>query len=172
MRIAILTASAVLACYAEMPEQAKRGSELFFKSSKGLPCATCHEMEGKGTPAGPDLKNIAVVGARGIVMAIRATRTAYVQEVELQTGKKYTIMQHRETPEEIICYDLNAGDGKKPAELKLKKVHIKRVRDNAAWKHPPESAGYTDQELADVIAYIKYTARGSTDPIGADDVKK
>ena len=161
-------ASALLA--AEMPEQAKRGSGLFFEGgSKGLPCATCHQLDGKGTAAGPDLKNIAVVGPRAIVTAILATRTAYVQEVEVRTGKKHTVIQQRETPDAIYYYDLGAA---KPVELTLKKADIKRVKDNATWKHPPESYGYTDQELADVIAYIKFTTRGSTDPIAAADVKR
>jgi hypothetical protein len=50
-------------------------------------------------------------------------------------------MQHRETPRAIFCEDFNPGDGKKPAELRLKKAQIKRIRDNSLWKHPPESAG-------------------------------
>ena len=166
---AFLATFAVALAAADMPEQVKRGSELFFNATKALPCATCHQMEGKGTAAGPDLKNIAVVGPRAIVTAILATRTAYVQEVELRSGKKYTVIQQRETPDSIFCFDLA---GKKPVELILKKAEIKRVRDNATWKHPPESYGYSEQELADVISYIKFTARGSTDVIAPADVRR
>lgn len=170
MRKTVLLASFTLAlAAADMPEQARRGSELFFKATKALPCATCHQMEGKGVAAGPDLKNIAVVGPRAIVTAILATRTAYVQEVELRSGKKYTVIQQRETPDATYYYDLSAA---KPVELILKKADIKRVRDNATWKHPPESYGYSNQELADVISYIKFTARGSTDVIAPEDVKR
>jgi putative heme-binding domain-containing protein len=170
MRSAIIIvgfAGALLA--ADMTEQAKRGSELFFRTTKGLPCATCHQLEGKGTPAGPDLKNIAVATPRGMVMAILSTRTAYVQQVEMKNGKRYTVIQHQETPDSIIYYDLG---GKTPVEVTLKKADIARKRDNATWMHPPESVGYTSQELADVIAYIKFICRGSTDTVTAAEVKK
>lgn len=163
----MLSARAVSA--ADMPEQAKRGSELFLKASKGLPCATCHQLEGKGTPAGPDLKNIAVVSPRGIATAILASRTAYVVELELATGKRVTAIQHGETPEGLVYYDLANNV---PREMKLKKSDIRATRDNAKWKHPPESTGYSSQELADVIAYIKFVTRGSTDEVSPDAVKK
>lgn len=154
---------------ADMPEQAKRGAELFQKANKGLPCATCHQLDGKGTPAGPDLKNIAVVSPRAIATAILASRTAYVVELELTSGKKMTAIQHGEGPDGLIYWDLASNV---PKEVKLKKSDIKTSRDNAKWKHPPESTGYSNQELADVIAYIKFITRGSTDEVTADAVKR
>lgn len=154
---------------AEMTDQAKRGSELFLRSSKGLPCATCHQLDGKGTPAGPDLKNIAVVSPRGIATAILATRTAYVVELELTNGKRMTAIQHGQTPDGTIYYDLSNNV---PKEVTLKKSEIRASRDNAKWKHPPESTGYSGQELADVIAYIKFITRGSTDEVSPDAVKR
>ena len=108
--IAVLVLSLGVTSGAEMPEQAKRGSTLFFQSTKGLPCATCHQLEGKGTPAGPDLKNIAVVSPRAMFMAITATRTAYVVELATTTGRKFPAMQHGETVGGVLYYDLS-GNG-------------------------------------------------------------
>ena len=31
---------------------------------------------------------------------------------------------------------------------------------NTKWTHPPASAGYTDTELADIIAYLKFASTG------------
>lgn len=169
MRTVLVAAALAGALAAQMPDQAKRGSDLFFRTSKGLPCATCHQLEGKGTPAGPDLKNIAVATPKGMVLAILARRTAYVQQVEMKNGKRYTVIQHTETPDTIVYYDLA---GKTPVELTLKKADIARKRDNATWMHPPESVGYSNQELADVIAYIKYVCRGSTDTVTPEEVKR
>ena len=154
---------------ADMPEQAKRGSTLFFQSTKGLPCATCHQLEGKGTPAGPDLKNIAVVSPHAMAIAVLATRTAYVVELETAAGRKFPAMQHGETPEGVVYYDLSAGA---PKPVTLKKAEIKSSRDNAKWKHPPESTGYTQEELADVIAYIRFVTRGVTDAVNPADMKR
>ncbi len=154
---------------ADMPEQAKRGSSLFFQSTKGLPCSTCHQLEGKGTPAGPDLKNIAVVSPHGMAIAILATRTAYVVELVTTTGRKFPAMQHRETPEGVLYYDLSANV---PKPVTLKKSEIRSSRDNAEWKHPPESTDYTQEELADVIAYIRFVTRGVTDAVNPADMKR
>lgn len=154
---------------ADMPAQAKRGSKLFFETTKGLPCATCHQLEGKGTPAGPDLKNIAAASPRGMVLAILATRTAYVVELETTTGRRFPAMQHSETPEGVVYYDLSAST---PKTVTLKKADIRSSRDNAKWKHPPEATGYTPEELADVIAYIRFVTRGVTQPVLAADMKR
>jgi len=160
---------AIAALAAQMPDQPARGAKIFFKSTKGIACTTCHELEGKGTPAGPDLRNVASVGPRGIVLAIVAPGTAFVQEVELVGGRRITFMPRRETPEEMAGYDLT---GRKPAALTLKKANVRNVRSNVGWKHPPESTGYTDQELADLVAYIKFAARGTVEKVTPDDVRR
>ncbi len=69
----------------------------------------------------------------------------------------------------MLYYDLSAGASK---PVTLKKAEIKFSRDNAKWKHPPESTGYTPEELADVIAYINFGTRGVTDPVNPADMKR
>lgn len=150
-------------------QQVQRGRELFFNSPKGLPCATCHQMEGKGTPAGPELKNIAGISPRGIVTAILSSRTMYVVEVELDSGSRFPAIQHGEGPEGLILWDLT---GNQPTERKIPRAKVKALRDNAKWKHPPESTGYSAAQLADVIAYIRYTTKGITTPVTEEDVSK
>lgn len=150
-------------------EQVQRGEKLFFESPKGLPCATCHQVGGKGTPAGPDLKNISGISPRGIVTAVLSTRTMYVVEVETQSGAKFPAIQHGEGPDGVVMYELTKNQ---PVERRLRRPEIKAIRDNMKWKHPPESTGYTPAELADVIAYIRFTTKGITTPISAADVSK
>lgn len=150
-------------------EQVQRGEKLFFESPKGLPCATCHQINGKGTPAGPDLKNIAGISPRGIVTAVLSSRTMYVVEVESQTGGKFPAIQHGEGPDGVVLYELTKNQ---PVERKLRRAEIKAIRDNMRWKHPPESTGYAPAELADVIAYIRFATKGITTPVSAADVTK
>ncbi len=69
----------------------------------------------------------------------------------------------------MLYYDLSAGA---PKPVTLKKAEIKSSRDNAKWKHQPESTGYTPEELADVIAYIKFVTRGVTDAVNPADTKR
>jgi hypothetical protein len=39
------------------------------------------------------------------------------------------------------------------------------------WRHPPATGKLTDQEIADVIAYVRYAATGTKKAIAADEVK-
>src|SRR5438874_12729370 len=71
----------VLTAQTKLPAQAQRGQELFLKTTKGVPCGTCHNLAGVGTAVGPDLKVLGgAVGPHGIVMAMHMTMTAYGQE--------------------------------------------------------------------------------------------
>jgi hypothetical protein len=122
-------------------------------------CSACDALAQKGTPVGPDLTRLAHLKARAIVMAIRATRTQYVQWIQLKDGKEFPAMPSAKGETTVQYYDLSATP---PALTKLEKSDIASVGDNASWKHPPESAGYTAQQLADVIAYIEWASYGDT----------
>ena len=102
-------------------------------------------------------------------MAIRATRTQYVQWVKLKNGKEFPGMPGAKGEDTTVqYYDLSATP---PALKKLEKSDIASAGDNATWKHPPESAGYTAQQLADVIAYIKWASYGDTKGVNAADTE-
>lgn len=149
------------------PEQARRGYALFFESSKAG-CGSCHALSGRGTPAGPDLKVIARVPPRGLATAILSTRTQYVQEVKLKSGQTFPGMRVKDDDQTAEYYDLS----KTPPELrKLARSEIESVRDNESWKHPPASADLSSQELADLIAYIKYAVYKFTGTVKPEEVE-
>lgn len=149
------------------PEQARRGYALFFDSSKAA-CGSCHALSGRGTPAGPDLKVIARVPPRGLATAILSTRTQYVQEVKLKSGQSFPAMRVKEDEQTAEYYDLS----KTPPELrKLARSDIESARDNESWQHPPASADLSSQELADLIAYIKYAVYKYTGTVKPEDVE-
>ena len=149
------------------PAQAARGQAAFFDESVAAHCGGCHSLAQKGTAVGPDLTRLAHLNARAIVMAIRATRTQYVQWVKLKNGKEFPGMPGAKD-EGTTYYDLSATP---PVLKKLEKSDIASVGDNASWKHPPESAGYTAQQLADVIAYIKWASYGDTKSVSPADTE-
>jgi hypothetical protein len=45
------------------------------------------------------------------------------------------------------------------------------MSQNRTWKHPPASAGYTSQELADLIGFLKWASTGSQKEIKAAEVE-
>jgi len=164
--ISLLCASRMLAGDAPST-QIQRGRELFLNSPKGLACATCHSLEGHGNSIGPDLTRLAsVVGPRGLVMTIRMSMTAYVQEVSAN-GRTFPGIQKQKDGDILQIYDLS----KVPAVLlELKSGDVSSMKPNTKWTHPPTSAGYTDEELADLIAYLKYAATGVAGEVAVKDL--
>jgi putative heme-binding domain-containing protein len=150
------------------PAQAARGQAFFLDESNAKHCGTCHALGKQGTAVGPDLSKLARLGPRGILMAIRASRTAYVQNVKLKNGTEFPGMPVAQDDTSAQYYDMSATP---PALRKVDRKDIASVGDNSVWKHPPESAGYTAQQLADVIAFIKWASYGDTKGVSLDDVQ-
>jgi hypothetical protein len=77
-------------------------------------------------------------------------------------------MPGAKTATTVELYDLS----KMPPELrKVDQADIESMRNNEQWKHPPLSRGYTPDEVADIIAYVKYAGSGDRRKIDPDDVK-
>jgi len=171
MRIIVLlvsTAYSLLAADAKPPAQAARGQAAFLDESVPAHCGGCHALAKQGTAVGPDLSRLARLNARAIVMAIRATRTQYVQWVKLKNGKEFPGMPSAKDETTVSYYDMSVT----PPELKkLDKSEIASTVDNSTWKHPPESAGYSPQQLADIIAYIKWASYGDTKGVSTADTE-
>ncbi|MDX2154509.1 MAG: c-type cytochrome [Bryobacteraceae bacterium] len=170
MKLALLAAALTTAAFAQEfsgPAQAKKGYEFFFGgTSKGAACGTCHAMKGKGTAVGPNLVNIARVPARAMVMAINSTRTQHVQAVKTKT-ETFPGMKAADTADGYEIYDLNQNP---PALKKFPKAEVS-MTDNASWKHPVEAMKLSAQELADIIAYIKFAAYGDKAGVKAEDIE-
>ena len=149
-------------------EQAARGRVLFFETNQGKPCGTCHQLEGKGSDAAPDLKLIAALAPRAIVMAVLSSRTAYMQEVKLVAGGAFPGLLKGQTGDTSTYYDFSVTP---PRKRDLQKAEISAAADNASWKHPPESTGYKPEQLADVIAYIRWAGKGHTAAVTPEEMK-
>jgi putative heme-binding domain-containing protein len=163
----LLMAPVLLAQQDKMPAQAERGQKLFFESTKGTNCGTCHAMAGKGTAVGPDLTRLARINPRGIVTAILATRTQYVVNVQTKAGAAFPGMKVNEEGTATVYYDLSKTP---PEQVKVEKADVRSVQDNASWKHPPESTGYSKEQLADIIAYIRWVGFGDTKGVSPGDL--
>jgi mono/diheme cytochrome c family protein len=164
----LLIAACALAADPKPPAQAARGQTFFFDESNAKHCGSCHSLAKQGTAVGPDLSKLSHLGPRAILMAVRATRTAYVQVVKLTNGTEFPGMPVAQDDTSAQYYDLSATP---PVLRKLDRKEIASVGDNSVWKHPPESVSYTAQQLADVIAFIKWASYGDTKGVSPDDVQ-
>lgn len=147
-----------------LTEQAKRGQELFQTSPKGA-CVTCHLMEGKGSSVGPDLmKTAAALPPRALAMAIKATMTVYVVEAKVKAGGSFPAMKSEDG---TTYWDLSQNP---PVAKKFAKGEVSDGA-NTGWKHPPQGHGYTNEQLADIIAYLRGMAANDKKPVDPEDLQ-
>ena len=152
-----------------MPDQAKRGQEIFLASPHaGSRCATCHSMEGRGRAVGPDIRRLAGLSPKALRIAIKSTVTAYVVTANLRNGKKFPALKGEEDDKEIVLFDLSKIP---PVEGTYQKSEISSYGANMNWKHPPASEELTDQQLADLIGYFRFVAKGNTRTVLPEEVQ-
>ena len=151
------------------PAQAQRGQALFEKSPKGVACATCHKIKSIGAAVAPDLTTLAtVVGSHGLVKTIQIQSTEYVQEVKTADGKTFPGIQKQKKGDELQIWNLGETP---PVLLTLQSKDVTSMTRDTKWKHPPTAAGYTSQELADIIGFMKWAATGAKTEIKIADVE-
>ncbi len=147
--------------------QIERGRELFTNSKKGVACKTCHSLAGIGKAIGPDLTNMASNGSvHSIVMTMHMTMTEHVYRIKTPSGSFPGILRH-DYGDRVEYYDLSQI----PPEprLLLRTEILSKQRDDK-WRHPPALANYDSQELADVIAFLKYATTGSQKEIATSEI--
>jgi len=158
--------AAFLLMQSALPPQIQRGQALFTDASKG--CVSCHALKGQGTAVGPDLKLASSLAPRAIVTMMRSTLTQYVQTVKLKKGDAFPAMPGAKDDKSMVLYDLSKMP---PEQRNVQQADIDSMRNNETWKHPPLTRGYTPEEVADIIAYVKYAGSGDRRKVDPDDVK-
>jgi mono/diheme cytochrome c family protein len=144
------------------PTQVQRGEALFFDTAHG--CGGCHALKGKGTAVGPDLKDVAHLSPRGIAMAVRSTVTQYVQVVKLKDGRSFPTMPAKGDQ----LFDLSKTP---PEPVTATAAQIASTGANNGWKHPASGQKLTDQQIADLVAYIRFAGANARGAVAPDDIK-
>jgi mono/diheme cytochrome c family protein len=152
----------LLLAQSAVPTQIERGEAIFMDSARG--CAGCHALKGKGTAVGPDLKDISHVSPKGIAMAVRSTVTQYVQVIKLKSGRSFPGMP----PKADQTFDLSKTP---PEAVSAPAAEIASSMPNNGWKHPPSGYKLTGQEMADLVAYIRYAGANNRQPVSPDDIQ-
>jgi mono/diheme cytochrome c family protein len=149
---------------AEIPAQAERGRVFFGEKH----CTNCHQLEGRGTAVAPEMAKFARLSPKAFAIMILATRTEYVVSVSLKRGDKFPAMRVSEDEKTVQVYDLSK---ELPALRKLERSEIDSIRDNDEWKHPPSTTELSDEQLADVIAYIKWVTYKDRKGVSPSEVR-
>ena len=156
----------VLLAQAAVPSQTERGEALFFDTQNG--CGNCHALKGKGTAVGPDLTMIGRLAPAAVAMAARSTVTQYVQVAKMKAGESFPAMTGKKDDKSVVLFDLS----KMPPERKeVAPGDISSMGSNDKWQHPPAVSKISNEQLADIVAYVKYAATGSKKAVSPDDVR-
>jgi mono/diheme cytochrome c family protein len=144
-----------------VPTQIERGEAIFTDPARG--CAGCHALKGKGTAVGPDLRDISHLTPPGIAMAIRSTVTQYVQVIKLKSGRSFPAMP----PKADQTYDLSKTP---PETVSATAAEITSTTPNGGWRHPPSRAKFSSEDMADLIAYIRFAGANNRQPVSPSDI--
>jgi mono/diheme cytochrome c family protein len=139
---------------------------VFVESSHG--CANCHALKGHGTAIGPDLSVLGRLAPQAIATAVHSTVTSYVQTVKLKSGESFPGMPAGDEGTRLKFYDVS----KMPPQLHVvERADVQSTLSQDSWKHPPAVGNFTREQIADVIAYIKFAVTGTAKAVDPADVE-
>jgi mono/diheme cytochrome c family protein len=147
------------------PSQIDRGEALFTDAANG--CASCHQLKGKGTAVGPDLKGVSRLSPKGIAMAIRSTVTQYVQTAKTKADGTFPAMTGAPEGDTVTLFDLSKMPPEKHA---VPKADVS-FSPNNGWKHPPSMKKLSDEQLADVVAFIRFAGANNRQEVSPSDIQ-
>ena len=104
---------------------------------------------------------------RGLVSVIQMENTENVQEIKTAAGP-FPGIQKQKQGDDFEIWDLSQTP---PVLRKLTSKDILSMTRDQHWKHPPTAAGYTSQELADIVGFLRWAANGSQREIKAADIE-
>ncbi|HUA18506.1 MAG TPA: c-type cytochrome [Bryobacteraceae bacterium] len=147
--------------------QIQRGRELFMNSPRGTACKTCHQVAGLGTAIAPDMTAMASYGSiHSLVMTMHMKMTDNVLRFKTSAGNFPGIVK-LQNGALIEVYDLS----KTPPVLRtLNRMQIISMDRDDQWKHPPATANYSQQELADIIAFLRWATTGAQTEIAPAEI--
>lgn len=100
-------------------------------------------------------------------MAIRATITENVITVKSGKDPEFPAVKGKEEEDKTTLFDLSKTP---PVSVTLAKANFS-AKPNATWKHPPSQANLSAQDVADIIAYIRWAGFKDTKGVKPEDVE-
>lgn len=135
----------------EMPPKARAGRELFFDAVRGIRCGTCHALEDRGLPIGPNL----AASPPPSIDAMRNPPLNEVRTARLAGGDEFPALPVENKDGWVKLYDLTVP----PPVLRTLRASEVELSPGSRWRHAEVIASYTDQELELILAYLRWLAR-------------
>ena len=103
-----------------------------------------------------------------LIAGVRSTVTQYVTVVKLKDGASFPAMTVKKDDKTVVMYDLSKAP---PEKKELAAADIASQGGNDVWKHPPAANKIEPEQLADIVAYIRYAATGSKKAVDPSEVR-
>jgi len=130
---------------------AKQGRALFFDAARTGACGSCHELDGWGTPVGPDLAALPA-GRLGDLrtMVTRGVVTARPKREEAA----FPAVPAERTEMIVRVYDLTAA----LPVLRTFAAGQVTIEPGGSWRHEQASRIYSEAELESIARYLRWLA--------------
>lgn len=135
----------------ELPPLAEKGRALFFDAVRMGGCGTCHEVDDRGAPVGPDLGALAPVQFHNLRVASR-TRVVTATPVD---EAPFPAIVAEQTPERIRVCDLNSL---LPVLRTFQPAQV-RITPGSAWSHATAVQNYSETDLEAISGYLTWLVR-------------
>jgi mono/diheme cytochrome c family protein len=128
----------------------EKGRALFFDAVRMGGCGSCHELENRGSPVGPDLRT--VPPGRDL----RAGSHGRVVTANAEGEEPFPAIPADRTPQRVRLYDLSS-----PLPV-LRTFQADRVRltPGSKWSHTSAVRNYSDRDLEMIASYLSALGSG------------
>lgn len=135
----------------KLPAEAEHGRALFFDAVRGFSrCATCHEVDHRGSPVAAPIASIPADAS-----ALRQLATPGVQTAAA-SGESFPALVVSNGKVQTKVYDLTTP----PPVLRTLPSGSVSLSEGTNWRHSTAVAGYSDDELGAILTYLR-TISGS-----------
>jgi putative heme-binding domain-containing protein len=150
---------------APLSAQAEAGRKIFFDANRAAGCALCHSFKEEGGPIGPDLAGAAKRTPRDLYQSILkpvVPNADYPVATVAAGGTTVTGIVKQKTDKIVQLYDLSSVP---PVLRSFYPADGMKVGDAAttAPVYSHDLSGYSKDELASLIAFLKSAAGASKD---------
>ena len=133
-----------------LPATLEKGRQLFFDATRMSGCGKCHELQDRGTAAGPDLKSLTA----GQLRDLRAGSKTRVVTVSAPGEEPFPGVVVEQTAQRVRVYDISAAV---PVLRTFAAAQVSTAPGNS-WSHADAVRNYSDAEMEAIRGYVEWVA--------------
>lgn len=138
----------------ELPEEQRRGRELFFDLTRQGRCSICHQLEGVGVAVGPEIAKVSSLKEPDALKVLRYGRPRTVRTIVLKSGERFPGVIAERSAARTRVYDLSATP---PVLRTILQAELAGIQRQTNWLHRTAVRAYTNEELQLLWNFIRFT---------------